>query len=411
MRSLFPAFLSCVFLMTFSVIGYELFSVYLNKRLLKNKDLNLPTDSYTLKIAQESMEKFLESQKKATSKRRKFLSEDITEQAMFALISVAFVNKFLQKKVLDLSEKRITILEKGYREYKRGEVNTLNLFFSAYLCIYFWFSDWNYSAWSFLKTYMYIFVGYFFIFPFVCMLSLHLLNNFGCRILFACYLAYILKLLPEIFSIDPLDEDSMAKIEVSSFPDDIQDLLYKYDLLDSVYGEKDPSDNMNAALIGYGRRKRMEIYGDIDKLDREKLLSVLLHELGHVYEKSLMKKSIVYFSIVFLEFILFLFLFRTLSPLYSHEKISRPTVFLVMALIYKMCVRQWLFLNYKFVSQHSEMVSDYFTKSNGYGSQLSSTLYTIAIDSSDYIRPSKIYNLLRSGHPSIYERIEYLSRS
>ncbi|KAL0266122.1 UNVERIFIED_CONTAM: hypothetical protein PYX00_011838 [Menopon gallinae] len=383
-------------------------TVHLNKKHLERHEPNLPPHSKTMKFAKRNMRRFVESQKKASSKRERLLYKDLCEQTLFIAISSMFLFSVLQKKLLSLSERRITILKSGGNGHNRSEINILCLLFSAYLCVHFWFSGYATEIWDAARLYMCVFFGYFFLFPFACVVILALLRNFGVKIIVACYVAYILKTLPDIFSVDPLDKSSMVKISVKRFPDEIQKVLARYGLSDSVYGEKSPGGSMNAALVGYGKKTRIEIYGDIDLLDEKKLLAVFLHELGHAYERSLFKKAAAYFSLVAVECSLAILLYTWISPKFTHVKLARSVVFLLMALIYKMCIRQWLFMNYKVIAQHSEVVSDYFAKRYGYNNDLASALYTIALDSHDYIRPNRLYNILRSGHPSIYDRIESL---
>eukprot|EP00866_Antonospora_locustae_P001539 jgi/Antlo1/1539/1299 len=408
MRAAVFVFILAIFSATLITLVHELITVRLNKKYLERQEPNLPPNSKTMIFVRKNMGRFFESQKKASKKRERLLYRDLCEQLLFISISSLFLFNALQKKLLQLSENRITILKGGNNVHNVSEINVVCLLFSAYLCVHFWFSGYATNIWDAAKLYMCLFFGYFFVFPFVCIIILALLRSFGVKIIVACYLAYILKTLPDIFSVDPLDKANMVKISVERFPDEIQEALAKYKLSENVYGEKTPGSTMNAALIGYGKKTRIEIYGDIDQLDENKLFSVFLHELGHAYENSLFKKAGAYFSLVLVECVLAMLLYLWISPEFTQEKLARSVVFLLMSLIYKMCIRQWLFTNYKMVSQHSEIVSDYFAKHYGYNNDLASALYTIALDSHDYVRPNVLYNILRSGHPSIYDRIEYL---
>lgn len=408
MRAAVFVFILATLCATLLTLVHEIITVHLNKKYLERQEPNLHPHSKTMSFVRKNTERFVESQKKASKKRERLLYRDLCEQLLFTGISSLFLFGALQKRLLQLSEKRITILKGGGNGHNVSEVNLVCLLFSAYLCVYFWFSGYATDIWDAAKLYMCIFFGYFFVFPFVCIVVFALLQSFGAKIIVACYVAYILKTVPDIFSVDPLDKASMVKISVERFPEEIQEALAKYRLSENVYGEKRPGSNMNAALIGYGRKTRIEIYGDIDQLDENKLFSVFLHELGHAYERSLFKKAGAYFSLVLVECMLAVLLYLWIAPEFTQEKLSRSVVFLLMSLIYKMCIRQWLFVNYKVVSQHSEVVSDYFAKHYGYGNDLASALYTIALDSHDYMRPNMVYNVLRSGHPSIYDRIEYL---
>jgi Zn-dependent protease with chaperone function len=397
-----------VSVLTLSILAYELLSLYIKGITLEKNEVSLPHDSMTLQIVKKNRERFIESQKRAMAKKRKLLRRDITQQLLFMVVGIFFMNEFLRGEVFRLADMRVTILKNSGEGYRKSEVNALSLLFCAYICIYFWFSDITKSNWYTLLAYIYLFMCYFFVFPVVCIMLLLMLNSFGVKLVFSCYIAYIIKILPEIFLVESLNASKMTKIHISTFPEDIQKLLIKYELENSVYVEKVPSKNMNAALIGYGKGMRMEIYGDINKINKNKLFSIFLHELGHVSNRSFAMKVMMYLTLLSLELVLFLIFFFYISPLLSNEKVTAHVMFLIMAVVYRMSFRQWIFMNYKFVSQNIEMASDYFAKSYGYGKHLALVLYKISMDGNDYISPNRLYNVFRSGHPTTYERMEYL---
>ncbi|KAM0674116.1 hypothetical protein GVAV_002188 [Gurleya vavrai] len=234
------------------------------------------------------------------------------------------------------------------------------------------------------------------------------LSKFGKKFIIACYIAFVLKILPELLMDDKVDDLKMVKMNLDEFPDDIQEVLRKYDLTESCYKERTPSEDLNAALIGYGSAKRMEIYGDPKKFGKKELYAVFLHEVGHVDEHSLVRKSSVYFTVLFIELLLVLWIYDKLAPKYTNDNISVFTAFILLFFIYRILIRQWPVSANKIASQLSEVNSDLFAKGYGYDEALSNTLFDIGIKSRDYLRPTTLYNSLRSTHPSIYTRVEYL---
>lgn len=400
--------IALIFTLTMSTLVYELLSVYFKGNTLERDEVSLPSESMTLQIAQKNRKRFIESQKKATHKRQQLLRRDITQQLLFMFVSLFFINEFLRTAVFRVAEMRITVLKSGGDGYRKCEVNALCMLFCMYTCIYFWFAEITTSPLYTALAYFYLMLCYFFVFPVLCIMLLLMLNSFGSKLIFACYIAYLIKIVPEVLLVDPVNTTKMTRVNMNNFPQDIQELLIKYKLDNSVYVEKVPSKKMNAALIGYGKSMRIEIYGDIKKIDKKKLFSIFLHELGHVSNRSFLMKVVSYFALVLLELMVFLTLFLYVAPLLSTDKITPQVAFLIMAVVYRMCVRQWVFMNYKLISQNIEMSSDYFAKYHGYGNDLALVLYKIAMDSDDYISPNKVYNVFRSGHPTTYERIEYL---
>lgn len=398
----------CFFGVTIVLIAWEMGRAFIRLKYLDKNEIDVPKDSATYKLASKDTTTYINSQEKATRKKLKNLLKDLVEQIIFLSLSIVFIIPKVQHFCLNFCERRLNILKRSYFNFRKSEINFLNAIFSAYLLFSLWISDLYSTKYDFIKYFIGLLFCYVFVFPLVIIFVLLLIRKLGIQIILACYVAFLIKLVPDILTVDNVEKDNMKKVPSKKFPDKIQNILRHYKLDDSVFTEKEPSENMNAALIGYGDEMRIEIYGDMEKLNKQKIYSVFLHELGHAFEHSLFKKACVYISLVCFECGLMIYLYKFLASKYSHEKLNVEVSFLLLALIYKMNLRQWLMLIYKFTSQRSEMVSDFFAKSFNYQTELGKVLYQIGIDSHDYLNPTILYNLLRSGHPSIYDRVEYL---
>ncbi|KAM0673052.1 hypothetical protein GVAV_003544 [Gurleya vavrai] len=404
-------FICFIFTATVLIIAYEVFSVTYYHALLTKGKIGLPKNSSTYSLASEDSIEFLKSQILASHSKFRSVIADLIKHILFITISLLFLNKNMQKKAIKISEKRITFINDGFRNLKRAEINFICLFFILYLAAVLITSTIKTKNLDYAKIgkYTFLFLSfYFFLAPMVIFIIYLALSKFGKKFIIACYIAFVLKILPELLMDDKVDDLKMVKMNLDEFPNDIQEVLRKYELTESCYKEKTPSEDLNAALIGYGSAKRMEIYGDPKTFGKKELYAVFLHEVGHVDEHSLVRKSSVYFTVLFIELLLVLWIYNKLAPKYTNDNISVFTAFILSFFIYRILIRQWPLSANKIASQLSEVNSDLFAKGYGYDEALSNTLFDIGIKSRDYLRPTTLYNSLRSTHPSIYTRVEYL---
>ncbi|KAF7683555.1 hypothetical protein TCON_1225 [Astathelohania contejeani] len=400
--------------MTLFIISYELINMVSFKRHLSNGGLGIPSESHTHALASADPEEFIASQKYATNKRIFSVSIDLLANTSYIVISLLFLYLPFQKASLNLAKKRITIIGQEFRDLKRIEINYLCFLGGLYAIVSLTVNILRAKEMSIVNIISYFMIYFFiylFIAPFVLLIVYILLTKFQKKFIFACYLAYIIKLLPDLLIHDKVDLTKMELMDINEFPEEIQNVLSKYKLENKVYKEKTPGKDLNAALIGYGSGMRMEIYGDYKNFTSGNLYSVFLHEIGHAEEKSLLRKSIIYFTLLFLEMALILLIYERLAIKFTNSDISYFTAFLVLTFIYRILLRQWLFALYKMGSQMSEINSDLFTIQFNYHEELANTLYNIGLKSRDYMSPTVLYNVLRSTHPSLFSRIEYLTSS
>ncbi|KAM0676785.1 hypothetical protein BDAP_002603 [Binucleata daphniae] len=400
-----------VFGITMMIIAYELFNITLVHANLTKGKLGLPENSSSYSLAAKDPMEYIKSQLMATHSKFRAVIADLLKHTLFIFIALLFLNRSLQKAALKVSEKRITFINDGFRDLKRVEINYMCLVFLCYLTSVIIVSMIKSKNLDFYKLgkYTFMFLGfYFFIAPIAIFVIYMALFKFHKKFIIACYVAYVVKVLPELIMDDQVDNIKMVKMNMDEFPEDIQEVLKKYDLTESVYKERTPGDDLNAALIGYGSGKRMEIYGDPKTFGKQELYAVFLHEVGHVDEHSLVRKSAVYFTVLFVEMFLILWIYDKLSAKYTNETISFFTSFILLFFIYRILIRQWPMTANKMASQMSEINSDLFAKGYGYSDALSATLFDIGISSHDYLKPTFLYNSIRSTHPSIFSRVEYL---
>lgn len=412
MKQHFNYFIFFIFTATIFIILLEISSIIRYHTSLSSGKIGLPTKSNTYSLAIEEPKMFLESQLSATHYKLRNVTSDLIKNILFILIALCFLNPMFNEKVINLCENNITLVKQNFRSLKRKEINFISIMLFSYLSTVLMVSLIKSKNVEFQMFFSYLclfILAYFLLIPLLIFLLFIVISKFGKKFIIACYIAYSIKILPELLMEDKIDHSKMIKMKIEEFPDEIQDVLRKYDLQESVYKERKPGRDMNAALIGYGIKKRMEIYGDLDTYSKDQLFSIFLHEIGHVDEHSLLRKSIVYFIVLLIELLIILLIYEKVAHKYTTNTISFFTSFVMLVFIYRIVLRQWLISANKIVSQLSEINSDLFTKKFHYNDSLALTLYEIGVDAEDYLIPTRMYNSLRSTHPSIFSRVEYLS--
>lgn len=399
------------FLLTIISIAYELYTICKFRFDLNRDNLGIDKNSYTYLLASQNKNKFIASQKNATTNRILNVTIDLIKTVFLIFISAIFLDRGLQKRGIRAADSNITLIKNGFRDLKKTEINFMSMLGGMFMVNKMFLSLLSRNEISVMyigKAIVVIIFSYLILLPLSLFGIFILLKAFKKKLLVACYAAIIIKLLPEVLINDKVDSLKMEKVDIKEFPQDIQKLIRIHELENYVYKEIRPSDEKNAALIGYGKGKRLEIYGDFDTFKKDELYAVLLHEIGHAKENTLLRKTIVYISLILTEMIIILYLYGKVGETFSNETISFFTAFLVLFLVYRMLMKQWLFSLYKFVSQLSEYNSDMVSKEYGYGKDLAKTLFKIVLESDDYLMPTRLYNFLRSGHPSLLDRINYL---
>ncbi|KAH9411345.1 putative peptidase M48 domain-containing protein [Ordospora pajunii] len=247
------------------------------------------------------------------------------------------------------------------------------------------------------------------VFPVFVFISTKLLRIFGTSFIIACYLSYFVLEVLEIVFISGVNSAKMVKVAPAIFSESVQTVLNEQGLSQSIYREQIPGNDVNAALIGIGSEERIEIYGSMQGIDKRELESIMMHEAGHSYHKSLTKKILVFFGLLIAELAILVFIFSKYADKFVCEGITKEYSFLALACIYFVSIRPWIFVLYNLTSQSTEVSADIITKKYNYNSILASVLYKISMQSFEFIAPSSMYNLLNSLHPSTLSRIEYLS--
>ncbi|AFN83076.1 hypothetical protein EROM_051460 [Encephalitozoon romaleae SJ-2008] len=391
------------FVLTYLAQMIEVLNIFITKSLVDSGETGLEEGLATNEMAKRD-QGYSNSIEKTIGKRSVELLEDVLVHTMHFSASILFFTEagrlFSMKmvgvifgQIFDLEIVFLTII-----------VSMLSLnAFTEYVV------SSIYKSPSLEMILVWCFFGVLFVIPILVFISIKLLKIFGIGFIVSCYLSYFIMEISDILSISNVDLSKMEKVPVSVFSENIQRLMNDRGLSDSIYKERKPGKNVNAALIGIGNSERIEIYGKVENIDDGQLESILIHEVGHSYDRSLIKKISVFFLLLGLEMLFLIILYDSVAKEFVWDNVSKEGSFTVLMCLYFASIRPWLFILYNLTSQSAEMYADLLTKKYNYNRTLASTLYKISVDSLDFLSPSWLYNSLNSLHPSIMSRIEYLS--
>lgn len=409
MKTHLKAFFLIAFGVTITVLLYEGMSLLLFQTDLKSGEYGVPKGSFTYKLAEETSF-YSKSMMNAITGRFNTLKDKIVLTGIYTIIGCCILLDLLRLFFHKVSSKTINFYTCTCFNINHVQVALSNIF--VFLFTVFYLSEYiekylEISEYGWISTIGIYFILYSVICPAITFTLLVLLKYFGAQFILAIYISIILKNFYEIFIEDDVSP-TLMQLAAGSFSKPVQKRLKETHLEDKVFLDTDMSKETNAALVGIEKDARIEIYGEFDKLPEEQKDSVLLHEIGHAIDHSLLKKLLIYFGIYYVELVIMLYLYGKASKHFECEKISRHSAFILLSIVYFLSMKDWMMIFYKMSSQRAEIAADYLAKESGYGEELALSLFTISVTESSYIRPTWLYNALYAMHPSIYDRVEYL---
>ncbi len=404
-------FLSIIFV---TVLVYTIELIFANnfaKGLIKNEIL-LDKNSETYEKAINDYD-FINNEYIGVLKRIKRVKKDILTIFMYSFIFVFFFSTILKKYTLIASEKHFTLMRLGRFNDNPKEINYLCLIITGVSIVYIFF-NFNMTLELNIQNIVMIMLltlsFFIIILPLIIITFTKMFQLYGVRLIIACYVAYFIKTSSEFLSQSTVDLEVMKKISIDNFSPKIQAVLIKQNLHDKVYKEIKPKSSINAALVGWGSKERIEIYGNHNGFSEEEFESILLHEIGHSAKISLLIKVSVLFTLKLIEAAFLISIYVWISKEYCDFNISRISAFMILYIAYQIFGYKWLMGFHKLASQYAETDADNFAKSYKYGEELGNVLYNICINSKEYIQSTFLYNMLISYHPTVYKRIESLAK-
>lgn len=216
------------------------------------------------------------------------------------------------------------------------------------------------------------------------------------------------KLIVPIFNKQTPLEDGSLKIAIENYAKSVGFQLSNIFVID---GSK-RSTKANAYFSGFGAQKRITLYDTlIHELNEDEIVAVLAHEVGHYKRKHIIFNLIS--SIALTGFSLFVLSLLIKSPMLSAalgvENPSFHIGLIAFGILYSPISEiTGLLMNY--VSRTFEYQADDFAKETFSAAPLISSLKKLSKNSLSNLTPHPLYVKIHYSHPTLYQRVEHLSR-
>ncbi|KAI4293135.1 STE24 endopeptidase [Pancytospora philotis] len=376
--------------------------------------LGVPPDSYSYKLAQETP-KWTENSRKASATRMAAMRTEILANAAVCLVISLALFKKVRTTVYGWTASMYTVAVHicPRAGLDTAEVHFVTVVLAFALCMgvggFLRSAAWVWAKSSPIRVALLFACLLVLVLPLATVAILKLFEVFGAKLIAACYVALLLNFAFSVLALENVNRAKMQRISSASFSPAVQRALQANGLAQRVYHEKNPAPNPNAALVGWGARERIEIYGKFGSMDRQEFESVLLHEIAHSANRSLLFKDLVLCTTLLLEAALLAMLYSALVRSRKEGDMSPAASFLVLYVLYLLALQRWLSAVNRIASQVAELDADLSARAQGYGRPLAAVLFKISVKSAEYISPTLLYNVFRSDHPAVYRRVEYLS--
>ena len=164
---------------------------------------------------------------------------------------------------------------------------------------------------------------------------------------------------------------------------------------------------LNAYFAGLGNTKRVVLFDTLlKKLNKNEILAVLGHELGHFKHKDILKNIAVVGAMLFILF----FIFGHLpDKLFKDLMIPKSGVnIVILALLFSEVIFFILQPIVNLISRNNEFKADEMGSELVSKKDLASALKKLVSENKHYPRVSKLYSLIYYSHPPIIERLKRL---
>ena len=172
------------------------------------------------------------------------------------------------------------------------------------------------------------------------------------------------------------------------------------------------STKANAYFSGLGSKKRIVLYDTlIEKLTVEEIVAVLAHEVGHYKHKHTLKNLLISIPTTLVLFYVFGLILQsdTFAQAIGGHKASFHLNALVFSILYSP-ISLILDILTNVVSRKFEYQADAFASKYGFTNQLISGLKKLSATSLSNLMPHPLYVFFHYSHPTLYQRITYLTQ-
>ena len=164
---------------------------------------------------------------------------------------------------------------------------------------------------------------------------------------------------------------------------------------------------LNAYFAGFGNTKRVVLFDTLlKKLNKDEILAVLGHELGHFKHKDIFKNIAAVGVMLFVLFAIFGNLPDNLFKEFMIEKIGANII--ILALLFSEVVFFVMQPFVNLISRHNEFHADEMGSELVSSKDLANALKKLVSVNKHFPRVSKLYSFIYYSHPPILERLEKL---
>jgi STE24 endopeptidase len=164
---------------------------------------------------------------------------------------------------------------------------------------------------------------------------------------------------------------------------------------------------LNAYFAGFGNTKRVVLFDTLlKKLNKDEILAVLGHELGHFKHKDIFKNIAAVGVMLFVLFAIFGNLPDNLFKEFMIEKIGANIIILALLFSEVVFFAMQPFVN--LISRHNEFYADEMGSELVSSKDLANALKKLVSVNKHFPRVSKLYSFIYYSHPPILERLEKL---
>lgn len=164
---------------------------------------------------------------------------------------------------------------------------------------------------------------------------------------------------------------------------------------------------LNAYFSGLGKSKRVVLYDTLlQKLNKDEILAVLAHELGHFKNKDIIKNLVIQFVIFFIIFAIF----GNLSNLvYAFLGIGlTPATIIVFMFLFMPLIFAFLMPLVSKLSRNAEFKADEYSLYLLKSSALKDALIKLGEENKAFPISHPLYSAIYHSHPTLFERINRL---
>jgi len=204
--------------------------------------------------------------------------------------------------------------------------------------------------------------------------------------------------------------NKFTPLEDEELKDAIEDMMEKVGFKSSGIYVMDASKRdtrLNAYFAGFGKTKRVVLFDTLlKKLNKNEILAVLGHELGHFKHKDIFKNIAVVGVMLFILFAIFGNLPDSLFKELMVPKIGANII--ILALLFSEVIFFVLQPFVNFVSRHNEFAADEMGSELVSKKDLANALKKLVSENKHFPKVSKLYSFIYYSHPPILERLEKL---